>query len=80
MFVHQSKYHDVVKSLHLAYEQITIGDPLDKRNLMGPLIDKQAIDQFNKAIARIKEAGGQIVFGGEVIESIWFFCATHIGL
>lgn len=67
LFVHNAKYDYVVERLRFAYEQITIGDPLDKRNLMGPLIDEQAVDQFKKAIARIKEAGGRIVFGGEPV-------------
>ncbi len=68
LFVHESKYLDVVKRLQHAYEQITIGDPLDSRNLMGPLIDQDAVEQFKKAISRIKEAGGQIAFGGEVLK------------
>ncbi len=67
LFVHESQYKDVVKKLQNAYEQITIGDPLDSRNLMGPLIDKQAVEQFQKAVSRIKDAGGQIVFGGDVL-------------
>jgi aldehyde dehydrogenase (NAD+) len=68
LFVHESKYKDVVKRLQHAYEQVTIGDPLDSRNLMGPLIDDAAVEQFKKAVGRIKEAGGQIVFGGDVIK------------
>lgn len=68
LFVHESKYHDVIKRLQHAYEQITIGDPLDVRNLMGPLIDQDAVEQFKKAVARIKEAGGQVVFGGDVLK------------
>jgi aldehyde dehydrogenase (NAD+) len=67
LFVHESQYHDMVKKLQNAYEQITIGDALDKRNLMGPLIDQQAVDQYVNAIARIKSLGGQIAFGGEVL-------------
>ena len=73
LFVHESQYHDVVKKLQHAYEQITIGDPLDTKNLMGPLIDKPAVEQFTKAIARIKEAGGQIAFGGETLKDSGFF-------
>ncbi|MBI2785403.1 MAG: aldehyde dehydrogenase family protein [Legionella longbeachae] len=67
LFVHQSQYDYVVERLRFAYEQITIGDPLDKKNLMGPLIDRQAVEQFNQAIKRIKEAGGQIIYGGETL-------------
>ncbi|HAZ7574427.1 aldehyde dehydrogenase family protein [Legionella sp. PATHC032] len=73
LFVHESKYQDVIKRLRHAYEQITIGDPLDTRNLMGPLIDQQAVEQFKKAISRIKEAGGQIVYGGEVLKQAGSF-------
>ncbi|AMP89999.1 aldehyde dehydrogenase family protein [Legionella pneumophila] len=73
LFVHESKYQDVIKRLRHAYEQITIGDPLDTRNLMGPLIDQQAVEQFKKAISRIKAAGGQIVYGGEVLKQAGSF-------
>lgn len=73
LFVHESKYQDVIKMLRHAYEQITIGDPLDTRNLMGPLIDLQAVEQFKKAINRIKAAGGQIVYGGEILKQAGSF-------
>ncbi|MFC3907565.1 aldehyde dehydrogenase family protein [Legionella dresdenensis] len=67
LFVQQSIYKDVLKRLQHAYEQVTIGDPLDTKNLMGPLIDQDAVNQFEQAISRIKAAGGQIVYGGEAI-------------
>lgn len=67
LFVHQSIYKDVVQKLRHAYEQVTIGDPLDSHNLMGPLIDNAAVEQFKSAVTRIKASGGQIVFGGEAI-------------
>lgn len=67
LFVHESMYAEVTKRLQHAYEQITIGDPLDSKNLMGPLIDEQAVKQFKQAILRVKEAGGQVVFGGEAL-------------
>ncbi|HAT9718238.1 TPA: aldehyde dehydrogenase family protein [Legionella pneumophila subsp. pneumophila] len=73
LFVHESKYQDVIKRLRHAYEQIAIGDPLDTRNLMGPLIDQQAVEQFKKAINRIKAAGGQIVYGGEILKQAGSF-------
>lgn len=73
LFVHESMYKDVIKRLQHAYEQITIGDPLDSKNLMGPLIDEQAVKQFKQAISRIKESGGDLVFGGEVLNRIGHF-------
>lgn len=73
LFVHESMHEEVVKRLQHAYEQISIGDPLDTKNLMGPLIDGQAVQQYKKAISRIQEAGGQIAFGGEALERAGYF-------
>jgi aldehyde dehydrogenase (NAD+) len=67
LFIHETIYKDVIKKLQHAYKQITIGDPLDSKNLMGPLIDTEAVEQFKQAIVRIKKAGGQILYGGDVI-------------
>lgn len=67
LFVHRSIYKEVLQRLVHAYAQISIGDPLDPRNIMGPLIDDQAVIQFKKAIQRIQAAGGQILFGGNVL-------------
>lgn len=73
LFVQESMYKDVVKRLQHAYEQITIGDPLDLKNLMGPLIDEQAQNQFKRAISRINAAGGQIAYGGDLIDRAGYF-------
>ncbi|ARG97580.1 L-piperidine-6-carboxylate dehydrogenase [Legionella micdadei] len=73
LFVHENMYRNVIERLRHAYEQITIGDPLDSKNLMGPLIDQQAVTQFKNAVTRIKDAGGQIVFGGQVINRPGYF-------
>jgi aldehyde dehydrogenase (NAD+) len=73
LFVHESMYKDVLNRLQHAYEQITIGNPLDSKNLMGPLIDKHAVEQFETAMSRIKSVGGQVVFGGKTCGSTGYF-------
>jgi aldehyde dehydrogenase (NAD+) len=50
-----------------AYANITIGDPLDAGTLMGPMIDTGAVQDFTNAIAKVKESGGKILCGGEVL-------------
>ncbi|KTC65858.1 piperidine-6-carboxylate dehydrogenase (plasmid) [Legionella adelaidensis] len=67
LFVHESIYTRVVDKLRHAYEQITIGDPLDSNNLMGPLIDKKAVEDFEEVITEIVKLGGKIEFGGKVL-------------
>lgn len=56
--------------LEAAYRQLgeRIGDPRDSANLIGPLIDAQAVSAFSSAVSRAKEAGGDVRVGGEVLD------------
>lgn len=73
LFVHEAIYDTLVPALQKAYAKVTIGDPLDEKNLMGPLIDKAAVDQFLKTMEDIKSAGGKILFGGKALDRPGFF-------
>lgn len=73
LFVHESVYDKLVPALVKAYQKVKIGDPLDESNLMGPLIDKQAVDSFLTTIQDIKSAGGTILFGGKAVNRKGFF-------
>jgi aldehyde dehydrogenase (NAD+) len=73
LFVHESIYDKLIPSLVSAYKKITIGDPLDENNLMGPLIDKIAQEQFLKTIDDIKKAGGTILSGGNKLNRPGFY-------
>ncbi|MEO8400551.1 MAG: aldehyde dehydrogenase family protein [Gammaproteobacteria bacterium] len=73
LFVHESIYEKLVSALEKAYPKVTIGDPLDEKNLMGPLIDQAAVLHYQKTIADIKQAGGKILFGGKVLDRSGFF-------
>ncbi len=73
VFVQQSRYPEVVERLRKAYQQVTIGHPLDEANVMGPLIDAQAVAQFETALVRVQEAGGRVVSGGKVIQGPGYF-------
>jgi aldehyde dehydrogenase (NAD+) len=55
----------IVEALTKAYRQVKIGDPLDPETLMGPLVNRRAVDDFVDGIRRIKEQGGEILYGGE---------------
>ncbi len=73
LFVHESQYPTVIKRLQHAYKQVTIGDPLDTKNLMGPLIDGDAVEQFKQAIRSIQDAGGTILVGGDAVQRAGHF-------
>jgi aldehyde dehydrogenase (NAD+) len=64
----QENVYDAFKAKLLkAYAQVTIGNPLDASNLVGPLIDRSAVDSFTHAIEAVKAEGGNVIFGGEVL-------------
>ena len=68
VIIHHSIYEDLKKRLISAYKQVNIGDPLEKDTLMGPLVNKNAVNDFSNAIERAIENGGEILYGGTTID------------
>jgi aldehyde dehydrogenase (NAD+) len=68
LIVHHSMLENVKEILVSAYSQLVIGSPLDEKSHMGPLIDSDAVSKFCEAIKKIPEQGGEILYGGEVLE------------
>ncbi len=73
LFLHEDVYDEFVSALSNAYRQITIGDALDPKNIMGPLIDESAVNNFCAAIETIKADGGTIIAGGNTIDRKGFY-------
>ena len=61
-------YDKVVENLKKAYAQIRIGDPLDQHNHMGPLIDKDSVNQYLSSIEKAKAEGAKFIVEGGVLE------------
>ncbi len=64
VFVHRSRIDELEQRLVHAYGQVQIGNPLDAGTLMGPLIDAQAVERYEAAVAAARAAGGEILYGG----------------
>lgn len=67
LIIKDSIYDSFKEKLVKAYGQITIGNPLDTSNLVGPLIDTDAVKSFVNAIESVKKEGGNVIYGGEVL-------------
>jgi aldehyde dehydrogenase (NAD+) len=78
VFVPKVHLENVEKRLIQAYRQIKIGNPKLLDSLMGPLIDKKAVNKYQKTIQDIKELGGKIIFGGQVMDCPGFFVQPTI--
>ncbi|MFQ6676549.1 MAG: aldehyde dehydrogenase family protein, partial [Fidelibacterota bacterium] len=73
LFIQKKMFNGVVDRLIHAYGQVRIGDPLEENTLMGPLVDQGAVDVYTGALDRIREEGGEILYGGHVLEGPGFF-------
>jgi aldehyde dehydrogenase (NAD+) len=67
VLVHRAIASELERRLIHAYQQVRIGDPLEGGTLMGPLIDSGAVERYRSAIAAAKDAGGEVLYGGEVL-------------
>ena len=67
LIIHESIYDEVKETLKQAYGQLKIGDPLNTDNHVGPLIDTDAADQYQKALKNIEKEGGTMVVEGGVL-------------
>ena len=63
LFVHESVYDALLPRLRKAYESVSVGSPLTTDALVGPLIDKGAFDNMQKALEEAKKLGGKVVGG-----------------
>ena len=68
LIVHEDIYDKVKDAVVDAYQQIKIGNPLDENNHVGPLIDKDAVKNYQNALEKVVEEGGKILVEGGVLE------------
>lgn len=68
LIIHESRYEEVKKRIAKAYAQLSIGDPLDQKNHVGPLIDKSAVLMYEEAIKAAKVQGAKVLVEGGVLK------------
>lgn len=78
LFVHESRYEELTSRLIKAYGQVRVGNPLDSNVLMGPLIDQAAVQAYAFALEEIKKEGGEILYGGHVLNRTGHFVEPTI--
>ncbi len=76
--VHQAIYRRFCDALIAAYRRIRIGNPLEAGIHMGPLIDRAAVGAMQNALAQLKEQGGRILYGGEILSAGSFAAGTYV--
>lgn len=78
LIVHDSIYDTVKQKLAKAYKQIKIGDPLNPKNHMGPLIDQDAVQDYLNSIEAVKEQGGTMLVDGGVLKGTKYKSGCYV--
>lgn len=67
VYVEEPVYDQLVDKLVDATRELKVGNPLDQDTFMGPVIDKAAVERFQKAVDEVKNSGGEVYVGGNVL-------------
>lgn len=78
LIIHESVYEEVKNKLTSAYKQLRIGNPLDEKNHVGPLIDKDAVKMYLNAIEEVTKQGGKILVEGGVLEGTEYESGCYV--
>ena len=78
LIIHESVYENLKNKLLKIYSTLTIGNPLNEKNLVGPLIDKIAVSSFINAIENAKSEGCNLLIGGEVLKGEGYETGTYV--
>jgi aldehyde dehydrogenase (NAD+) len=78
LIVHQSIFPVLSETLIKVYQQVPIGNPLEAATLMGPMIDREAVEAMQKALGKLKDQGGRVLYGGEVLSGGLYDSGTYV--
>lgn len=78
LIIQEKMYEEVKTKLKAAYSQLKIGDPLDEKNHVGPLIDKDAVASYKQAIETGKQQGCRFLVEGEVLAGDGFESGCYV--
>ncbi len=78
LIVQEKVYEEVKRRLASAFSKLVIGNPLDEKNHVGPLIDQDAVKQYVHAIELVKAAGGKVVVEGGVLSGAGYESGCYV--
>ena len=78
LIVQENVYEEVKQRLKSAYSKLSIGNPLDQNNHVGPLIDTLAVKAYRNALQKVKQEGGKMVVNGGVLKGRGFESGCYV--
>jgi aldehyde dehydrogenase (NAD+) len=78
LIIHEAVYDTIKEKLVAAYKQLSIGNPLDEKNHVGPLIDTDAVKMYLDAIEKCKAEGGHFIVQGGVLNGTGYESGCYV--
>ena len=78
LIIHEKVYNKFKEKLVRAYQQLKIGDPLNEKNHVGPLIDTMAVEMYKDAIEKCEAEGGNFIVEGGVLKGKGFESGCYV--
>ncbi|MFP4089906.1 MAG: aldehyde dehydrogenase family protein [Cyclobacteriaceae bacterium] len=78
LIIHDKIYDEVKNRLLKIYPSLSIGNPLDSKTLVGPMIDQEAVEAFKAALKKVQAEGGKLLIGGEVLAGETYRSGTYV--
>ncbi len=78
LIIHEKIYNKLKDKLVHAYAQLKIGNPLNEKNHVGPLIDQDAVKMYLDAIQQCKKEGGKFIVEGGVLKGKGFESGCYV--
>ena len=66
VYIEAPVYDELVGMLKVATEKLSIGDPTERANFLGPVINQNSYNDFKNFTEEINQAGGKFLTGGKV--------------
>ncbi|MFM9945226.1 MAG: aldehyde dehydrogenase family protein [Bacteroidia bacterium] len=78
LIIQDSIYEKFTSRLLKIYGQLEIGNPLDQKNHVGPLIDIKAVESYTMAIQEAENEGGRVIFGNKILGGPGYESGTYV--
>jgi aldehyde dehydrogenase (NAD+) len=78
LIIQEKIYNKFKDKLVHAYKQLKIGNPLNEKNHVGPLIDKDAVAMYLNSIEKCKAEGGKFIVEGGVLKGKGFESGCYV--
>ena len=80
VIIQEEVFEEVKARLVKAYKQVSerIGNPLDEQMLVGPVVDRNAVELLRHAMEQVRQEGGKIIYGGNTLEGDGYESGTYV--